>query len=354
MKRFPEILKNARNAQHITLRRLSAVLDIDTALISKIERGERVATREQVVAVIEYFKLDEKDTMAAWLADRVYQLLSEEEYGSEALMVAEAAIRYGKEEGSEKTVPDDIKHLLANCDELHTTWSSLKPLNGIQLQKMEEYFRLNYTYESNRIEGNTLTLQETHLVVHEGLTIGGKSMREHMEAVNHHEAIDFIADIARDKITITERLLKEIHYLILKGIDRENAGVYRKVPVAISGSAFLPPEPYLLDKLMEDVFLYYKREKNKLHPIILAAEMHERVVRVHPFIDGNGRTSRLLMNLILLQHGFPIANIKGDLDSRKNYYQALETAAGADKKAFHLVIIHAVEEALKEHIRLSR
>ena len=130
----------------------------------------------------------------------------------------------------------------------------MRPLPSDALQKIEEAYNIEYTYESNRIEGNTLTLQETELVVNEGVTIAGKSMREHLEAINHAEAIDYIRDFAKSDIEISERTIKEIHSLVLHGINRENAGRYRTVPVMISGSTHVPPQPYLLEKLMEDSY----------------------------------------------------------------------------------------------------
>ena len=140
-------------------------------------------------------------------------------------------------------------------------------------------FALEYTYESNRIEGNTLTLQETELVVNEGVTIAGKSMREHLEAINHAEAIDYIKDFAKSDIEISERTVKEIHALVLHGINRENAGRYRNVPVMISGSTHIPPQPYLLDKQMEDFIIKLREmETEKAHPIITAAYLHDELV----------------------------------------------------------------------------
>lgn len=132
------------------------------------------------------------------------------------------------------------------------------PLPSNALQKIEEAYNIEYTYESNRIEGNTLTLQETELVVNEGVTIAGKSMREHLEAINHAEAIDYIRDFAKSDIEISERTIKEIHALVLHGINRENAGRYRTVPVMISGSTHIPPQPYLIEKLMEDFILKFR------------------------------------------------------------------------------------------------
>jgi Fic family protein len=218
---------------------------------------------------------------------------------------------------------------------LDTLKEQLNGLRGLYSGKVGQAFDIEYTYESNKIEGNTLTLQETALIVEKGLTIGGKSLNEHLEAINHTFAIDYIKDIAKNNEAVTERVLLDIHKLILQGIDNGNAGRYRNVPVLISGARHVPPQPYLVQKEMESVFIWYAENNGTLHPVLLAAEMHERLVTIHPFIDGNGRTARLLMNLILLQNGFPIAILKGDAESRLTYYTALETAqVNGDKAPF--------------------
>ncbi|MFK7834258.1 MAG: Fic family protein [Winogradskyella sp.] len=214
--------------------------------------------------------------------------------------------------------------------------------------KVTKALEIEYTYESNKIEGNTLTLQETALVVEKGLTIGGKTMTEHLEVINHTHAIDFIKDLAQSKNTISERDILQIHSLILQGIDKPNAGVYRKVPVIISGAKHKPPQPFLVPKQMEDLILWYNENKEVLHPVELSAQMHERLVTIHPFIDGNGRASRLLMNLILLQNGYPIAILKGDDKSRLEYYNALELAQTEDnKKVFIELIAKNIQEAIQ-------
>ena len=196
---------------------------------------------------------------------------------------------------------EDINVMLKEVDVQKEQLSALRPLPEEALKKIQDALDIEYTYESNRIEGNTLTLQETALVVNEGVTISGKSMREHLEAINHAEAISYIKDIAKQDIEISERTIKEIHALILHGIDRENAGRYRTVPVMISGSTHMPPQPYLIEKQMEDFILRFKQmEAEKVHPVLIAAYLHDELVRIHPFIDGNGRTSRLLMMAILL------------------------------------------------------
>ena len=218
---------------------------------------------------------------------------------------------------------------------------------------IKEALQTEFLYESNRIEGNTLTLRETHLVINEGMTISGKSMREHLEAINHREAILFIQDIVNKKVHFSEYVLKQIHAIVLYGIDRDNAGVYRKLPVAIAGTKHIPTPPYLLQDLMEDYFRFYDQHYDKLHPVILAAEMHQRLVTIHPFIDGNGRTSRLIMNLILLQYGFPLAIIGGDYESRMAYYDALEKLQ-TNNQDFILLIAEKVLFALQRYIRILK
>ncbi len=229
----------------------------------------------------------------------------------------------------------------------------LNQLRNLQSDKVAKAFDIEYTYESNKIEGNTLTLQETALVIEKGLTIGGKSLNEHLEAVNHQHAIEYIKDLAKQNETISERDLLQIHYLILQGINNEQAGKYRNLQVLISGAKHVPPQPYLVQKEMESLFLWYNENKDKLHPVVLSAEIHERLVTIHPFIDGNGRTARLLMNLILLQNGFPIAILKGDIDSRLKYYSALETAQiEHNKEPFINLITENVEETMQRIIKV--
>ena len=248
----------------------------------------------------------------------------------------------------------DNNTLLGQIDELKARLASLRPLPMAALSKIEEALVIEYTYESNRIEGNTLTLQETALVVEEGLTIGGKSMREHLEAINHHEAIAFIKDTARGEEAISERIILQIHALILRGIDRQNAGRYRTVPVLISGSRHVPPQPYLIAKQMEDFLLHFHEMEDKgVHPVDIAAYLHDELVRIHPFIDGNGRTSRLLMNLYLLRHGYVMVLLKGDAESKLAYYGALEAShVDKDSTPFRLLVEKAELAALKHYISI--
>lgn len=249
---------------------------------------------------------------------------------------------------------EDINVLLKEVDVQKEQLSALRPLPEEALKKIQDALDIEYTYESNRIEGNTLTLQETALVVNEGVTISGKSMREHLEAINHAEAISYIKDIAKQDIEISERTIKEIHALILHGIDRENAGRYRTVPIMISGSTHMPPQPYLIEKQMEDFILRFKQmEAEKVHPVLIAAYLHDELVRIHPFIDGNGRTSRLLMNLYLLRHGYVIITLKGSNDAKVNYYKALEMSHTEQlPEDFQKLVIEAEIAALQKYLSI--
>ncbi len=245
-----------------------------------------------------------------------------------------------------------LNNLLAEIDVFKAKLDTLRPLPHQALEKIQDALEIAYTYESNRIEGNTLTLQETALVINEGLTISGKSMREHLEVINHSEAIDFIKDIAKKDIAIDERLIKEIHAIILHSIDKENAGIYRNVSVMISGSEHMPPAPYLIEEQMNRFIAAFNQMKvNKVHPVLIAAYLHSELVKIHPFVDGNGRTSRLVMNLYLLRTGYVIINLKGDNDSKLKYYQSLEKSHVAnDSSDFDLLVADSELESLTRYL----
>lgn len=341
------LLKNAREQKGLKTREVAQILGIDQALISKFESGSRKPTREQISKLSQLLEIDFETLMIAWLKEKIIYEIGDDEFALKALMVAEQEIKYNKSVSKLK-ISKTLENLLKEIDLLKTKLDSYRQYDSYRITQALE---LEYTFESNRIEGNTMTLRETDMVINEGLTISGKSMREHLEAINHQEAIGFIKDLMQRNVSLNERDLLSIHNLILRGIIPEDAGRYRKVQVMIKGSTHMPPQPFMVAKEMEDYFIWYETNKNKLHPIILAAEMHERLVTIHPFIDGNGRTSRLIMNLILLQKGYIIANIKGDYESRMQYYQTLETAQTKNNKEdFLLFVAQTEKENLERYI----
>ena len=229
-----------------------------------------------------------------------------------------------------------------------------RPLDTALVKNLEEWFRIELTYTSNAIEGNTLSRAETALVVEKGLTIGGKSITEHLEATNHAAALDFVKEqIKRKPSDLRERDILKIHEIILDRIDKENAGIYRRVPVRISGSAVVLPNPRKVQTLMDEFFSWIENEK-KMHAVELAAEAHYRFVTIHPFIDGNGRTARLLMNMILMMRGYPPAIIRKN--DRLAYIKSLEkpqlvNGDGDSKNDYFKLIAAAVDRSLNIYLR---
>ncbi|WP_337965195.1 Fic family protein [uncultured Flavobacterium sp.] len=343
------LLKNAREQKGLKTREVAQLVGIDQALISKFESGTRKPTKDQISKLAQLLEIDYETLMIAWLKEKILYEIGDDEFALKALILAEQEIKYNKTVSKLK-ISNTLEKLLNEIDLLKEKLDSYRQYDSFRITQALE---LEYTFESNRIEGNTMTLRETDMVINEGLTISGKSMREHLEAINHQEAIGFIKDLMQRNASLNERDLLSIHNLILRGIIPEDAGRYRKVQVMIKGSTHMPPQPFMVAKEMEDYFIWYEINKNKLHPIILAAEMHERLVTIHPFIDGNGRTSRLVMNLILLQKGYIIANIKGDYDSRMQYYQSLEIAQTKNNKEDFLLFIAQIEkENLERYISI--
>lgn len=200
---------------------------------------------------------------------------------------------------------------------------AVRPLPKHTLRTLQEKLFLEWTYNSNAIEGNTLTLNETKIVL-EGITVGGKTLREHLEVINHQEAILFVEEIVKDEEPLSEWQIKNIHRLVLKGIDDSNAGVYREEQVFISGAKHVPPTAVLVPEKMEDMINWYRNEGSHLNTIERGAMLHAIFVGIHPFIDGNGRTARLLLNLQLMKDGYPPVIIK--VENRLAYYEALDKA----------------------------
>ena len=225
-----------------------------------------------------------------------------------------------------------------------------RPLPDALVRNLNGWFRVELTYTSNAIEGNTLDRRETALVVEKGLTVGGKSLLEHMEAVNHARALDWVKKQAKRRPhSLAEKDVLHIHYLIMKGIDDLNAGCYRGTPVRISGSTVVLPNPRKVPDLMAG-FAKWLKLATDLHPVKLAAEAHYRLVTIHPFTDGNGRTARLLMNMILLMYGYPAAIIRKR--DRLDYIDSLEKAQlGGPKDAYLKIVTRAVDRSLDIYLK---
>ena len=243
-----------------------------------------------------------------------------------------------------------LSTLLTEIDKLKAQYDKLKPFDEKIKEGLKDLFDVELTYNSNAIEGSTLSYSETKQILKEGLSVGGKKMRELMEAVNHKAAIDYIESLKeQSSYEITEQAILNIHDLILRGIDTANAGKYRVDRVRIARSRTIFPNPAKVPELMEH-FRQWLQTSTTDHPVIRAGEAHFRLVTIHPFIDGNGRTARLLMNLMLLQQGFPLFTIK--IENRKSYLDSLESAqaGGEGLDDFYVIVVEALKESLEIHI----
>ena len=217
-----------------------------------------------------------------------------------------------------------------------------RPIPSYVLKSIKDSLSIEWTYNSNSIEGNTLTLQETKMVIEDGFTIKGKSLREHFEVVNHQEAIEFVESLASNEYVLNKLDILSIHHLVLQKIEKDFAGKYRTSGVRISGANFVPPNALKVDEFVSELIDF--ANDSEVDILIRSAIFHHRFVWIHPFFDGNGRTARLLLNLILMKSGFPPAIIlKND---RKKYYDALNQANNQDYSKLVLLILQAVERTL--------
>lgn len=241
---------------------------------------------------------------------------------------------------------------LTEIDALKARLDARRPLSPEQLRGLATVFEAeetDYIHESNAIEGNTLTLAETEIVIRRGLTVAGKPLKDHLEAKNHLVAFRLVQRLVAEQTLFSEAVLLELHTLILRSIEDEWAGRYRTVPVRISGSCHVPPNPAKVPDLMAALFAWYRKPALG-HPVEVAADLHLRLAQVHPFIDGNGRVCRLALNLHLLQRGFPLTIIRAARDQRAAYYHALSMADESGRPdAFRAFIAERVLESLHRY-----
>ena len=243
-----------------------------------------------------------------------------------------------------------MDEILKEIDKLQEEINTYRPLPPNTLKQLKEYYRVGLTYTSNALEGNSLTETETKVVLEDGITIGGKPIKDYYEALGHSEAYDHIYKLAK-KQGIREGDIKKLHKLFYHRIDGAKAGKYRKERFFISGSKYTLPGPEQVPELMGKFIGKVKDLENKNHPVEYSALVHKEIAFIHPFIDGNGRVARLSMNLILLQKSYCIAIIPPIL--RRDYIQALEKAH-TDDKGFRDFIAGAVRETQKDYLRLLR
>jgi Fic family protein len=242
---------------------------------------------------------------------------------------------------------------IKEIDILKKEIDSFRPLQDQQLKELREYYKIGLTYSSNALEGNSLTETETKVVIEDGLTIGGKPLKDHYEAVGHAAAYDLIYDLAQNK-KISEADILKLHYLFYHQIDEAQAGKYREQQVIITGTDFIPPAAKLVPALMKEYVAELAVFEKAKHPIEYAALAHLDFVGIHPFVDGNGRVARLLMNIILLAKGYVITIIPPML--RRDYIDAIKTAQTGKKsnELFINFISNMVLESQKDYLRLLK
>ncbi len=244
-----------------------------------------------------------------------------------------------------------LKRTLAEIDRRMVELSERRPLTRGEVERLRDEFLVEYTYNSNAIEGNTLTLQETAMVL-EGVTIDQKPLKDHLEAIGHRDAFQYVETLVRDKTELSEYAIKCIHSLVL--MDRpEDKGVYRRIPVRIMGAFHEPPQPYLVEPMMNDLILNHQQRKSAMSVIEAAALFHLDFEGIHPFIDGNGRTGRLLMNLELMQNGYPAIDVK--FTDRRRYYEAFDAyyRSGSAEPMTRMVAEY-VNERLGQYLRILK
>ena len=240
---------------------------------------------------------------------------------------------------------------LQEIDNLKAKIDSFRPLSENILKQIKAYFKISFTYTSNAIEGNTLSLSETKIIIEDGITIGGKPVKDHLEVIGQANAYDLLFDIAQNEKDITEQTILKLHHMLYNNIDEAKSGKYRDCNVLITGSEYELPKHDKLPELMQEFCAEIPVKKENLHPVEFSAWLHERLVSIHPFIDGNGRTARLIMNLALLQAGYNIITIPPVV--RNDYIFGLQEAQLKDNiQPFTNFISEMVLEAQKEYLRI--
>jgi len=250
---------------------------------------------------------------------------------------------------TETTSTATLDLLLRHISDKKAILDKRRPLPPAIAAKLKEHIDVAWTYHSNAIEGSSITLPETRAILLDGLTVNGKPLREHLEVINHKHAIDFVEALAAGDAPITEHTLRQIHALVLRTIDDKKAGRYRRVQVYITGSEYVPSEPVAVPPMMADFGQWLASDEfARLHPAKQSAMAHLHLVDIHPFVDGNGRTARLLMNLLLVRHGYPPAIIRHE--ERPVYYVALEKAHQQENEPFLILVAEAIDRSLDMYL----
>jgi Fic family protein len=329
------LLKNAREQKELKTREVAQLLEIDQALISKFESGTRKPTKEQISKLSQLLEIDFETLMIAWLKEKILYEIGDEEFALKALFLVEQEIQNNK-----KIISSGVLFSIQSVlDEIEILKKQIQSFQHFDLHRISKILELEFISESNRLNGNSLTFQETKSVINEGLTISGKSMHEHLEAVNLQETLGYIKDLNQKKVSLSEKELLTIHNLILRGIKPENSGKYKN--------------DHLIIREMNLFFNWYETNKNNIHPILLASEVHLKIMTISPFENANIQIANLIMNWILLQNGFVFATIQGNENQINEYLSILKECQNkSDSSLFVNFILRIEKENLLHAIEL--
>lgn len=329
------LLKNAREQKGLKTREVAQLLEIDQALISKFESGTRKPTKEQISKLSQLLEIDFETLMIAWLKEKILYEIGDEEFALKALFLVEQEIQNNK-----KIISSGVLSSMQSVlDEIEILKKQIQSFQHFDLHRISKILELEFISESNRLNGNSLTFQETKSVINEGLTISGKSMHEHLEAVNLQETLGYIKDLNQKKVSLSEKELLTIHNLIVRGIKPENSGKYKNDPLII--------------REMNLFFNWYETNKNNIHPILLASEAHLKILKISPFENANIQIANLIMNWILLQNGFVFATIQGNENQINEYLSILKECQNkSDPSLFVNFILRIEKENLLRAIEL--
>ncbi|WP_347065662.1 Fic family protein [Flavobacterium sp. WV_118_3] len=344
-----DLLKNAREQKGLKTREVAQMLHIDQALISKFENGQRKPTREQLVKLAALLEIDFDTLLVNWLKEKILYEVGQDELALKAIQMAEEEL---KRNAFTKTysIPAALQILL---NEIDTLKEKVTRFRSFETETIRQTLALDYIFYSNQLDGAAFSLDETRAVIQKGETITGKSMREHLEAINHHEAIRYLESLPEKNSFIAEKDIFTLHNLIVRGIAPDESGKYRSTDNIPNHNSDTLPRANCIPKLMDDLFLWYETNKNKLHPVILAGEILSQFCFIQAFTHGNNKVARLVMHSILIQHGYLYALIKGDPASRILFENALHEAHSTqNKEKLLLLVAQAEKESLERYLNL--
>lgn len=318
------ILKTAREKKGLKTREIAQILKIDQALISKFESGARKPTKEQVLKLASLLEIDLEKILVLWLKEKILHEIKDEKFSLEALKLVEKELL-----NTSLIQPKTNSNLQKIFDEIAVLQKQLTSLNPFELRRITKQIELELTFECNRINGNSLTFDETKLVINEGIIIEEKPMKEHLETINFYESVQYCKDLIQKKTRFTEKELLELNGILLRGIETKISNHYAEKETS---------------KEIELFFKWFESSLPTIPPIILAAEAHLKIMAILPFKNYNNQIALLLMNFVLLQSGLHFAILKGDALNKEKYIATLEESLIENKTIQFVTYIAQLEK----------